>query len=56
MLSIGLAIIGSIGLSSAFGVFYGPVNSVLPFLLLGIGVDDMFVVPPTPSIFSAFYF
>lgn len=23
---------------------YGPVNKILPFLLLGIGVDDMFVI------------
>lgn len=41
---VGLAIGVSFGLSSAFGVFYGPVHSTLPFLLLGIGVDDMFVI------------
>nr|XP_002739466.1 PREDICTED: protein patched homolog 1-like [Saccoglossus kowalevskii] len=40
----GLAILVSIGLSSAMGFFYGPVHTILPFLLLGIGVDDMFVV------------
>lgn len=33
-----------LGLCSAFGVFYGPVHSILPFLLLGIGIDDMFVI------------
>jgi len=32
---IGLAIGVSFGLASAFGVFYGPVHSTLPFLLLG---------------------
>ena len=32
---VGLAIGVSFGLSSAFGEFYGPVHSVLPFLLLG---------------------
>ncbi|XP_067028540.1 patched domain-containing protein 3-like isoform X3 [Acropora muricata] len=41
---VGLAIGVSFGLSSAFGVFYGPVHSTLPFLLLGTGVDDMFVI------------
>ena len=32
---VGLAIGVSFGLASAFGVFYGPVHSTLPFLLLG---------------------
>jgi predicted RND superfamily exporter protein len=32
------------GLSSAFGLFFGPVHSLLPFILLGIGVDDAFVI------------
>jgi Niemann-Pick C1 protein len=27
-----------------FGVPFGPVHGVLPFLLLGIGIDDMFVI------------
>ena len=31
-----MAILVAIGLSSAFGVPYGPVNSILPFLLLGM--------------------
>ena len=26
------------------GLSYGPLHAVLPFLLLGIGVDDMFVM------------
>lgn len=26
------------------GIPYGPVHTSLPFLLLGIGVDDMFVI------------
>ncbi|XP_077981544.1 patched domain-containing protein 3-like [Glandiceps talaboti] len=41
---IGLSILVAIGFSSACGFFYGPVHTVLPFLLLGIGVDDMFVI------------
>lgn len=32
------------GISSGIGLFYGPVHSVLPFVLLGIGVDDVFVI------------
>lgn len=44
VICVGLAIGVSFGLASAFGVFYGPVHSTLPFLLLGIGVDDMFVI------------
>jgi len=42
--SIGLSIVACFGLSSALGQFYGPVHSVLPFILLGIGVDDMFII------------
>ena len=32
------------GMSSIFGLFFGPVHSLLPFILLGIGVDDAFVI------------
>lgn len=32
------------GLSSLLGFFFGPVHSLLPFILLGIGVDDAFVI------------
>lgn len=42
--TVGLAIGGGIGMGSAFGLFWGPVNSVLPFLILGIGVDDIFIM------------
>ncbi|XP_062601195.1 patched domain-containing protein 3-like, partial [Saccostrea cucullata] len=41
---IGMTIGFSFGLSSAAGWKYGPLHSILPFLLLGIGVDDMFVI------------
>nr|XP_022315752.1 patched domain-containing protein 3-like isoform X2 [Crassostrea virginica] len=41
---IGMSIGFSFGLSSAAGWEYGPLHSILPFLLLGIGVDDMFVI------------
>lgn len=32
------------GICSTFGLAFGNVNKVLPFLLLGVGVDDMFVI------------
>ena len=36
VLCVGLAILVAFGLSSAFGFFYGPVHSILPFLMLGM--------------------
>ena len=39
-----MGIVVSYGLCSAFHLFFGPMHSVLPFLLLGIGIDDMFVI------------
>jgi len=43
-LCVALAIFVSYGICSAFRIIYGPVHNVLPFLLLGIGIDDMFVI------------
>ena len=39
-----MGIIACYGACSAIGLFFGPMHSVLPFLLLGIGIDDMFVI------------
>jgi Niemann-Pick C1 protein len=44
ILGIVMGIIVSYGFCSAIGLFYGPMHNVLPFLLLGIGIDDMFVI------------
>jgi len=41
---VGLSTGAGFGLSSAMGFFFGPVHSLLPFILLGIGVDDAFVI------------
>ena len=38
------SIVITIGMCSFFGVFYSPVNSILPVLMIGLGVDDMFVI------------
>ncbi|XP_027212085.2 patched-related protein 9 [Penaeus vannamei] len=41
---VGMSVFMSYGICSAFDVPFGPVNNVLPFLLLGLGIDDMFVI------------
>jgi len=46
---LGVSIAGQ-SLAAAYGAcfylgwYYGPVHPILPFLLLGVGVDDMFVI------------
>ena len=44
LVTVGLSTAAGFGLSSAFGLFFGPVHSLLLFILLGIGVDDAFVI------------
>ena len=44
IISIGMALASAYGLGSYFGLFFSPLMNVLPFLLLGVGVDDMFVI------------
>ncbi|PNF27986.1 hypothetical protein B7P43_G14201 [Cryptotermes secundus] len=44
LLCILMAFIVACGFCSLLGISYGPVHTALPFLLLGIGVDDMFVI------------
>lgn len=41
---VGQAILSSYGVCFYLGYPYGPIHSILPFLLLGIGVDNMFVI------------
>jgi len=41
--SVGMAIGFSYGFCSLIGLAYGPLHNMIPFLLLGIGIDDMFV-------------
>jgi hypothetical protein len=44
LLSVGMGFISGCGICSALGISYGPVHTSLPFLLMGLGVDDMFVM------------
>lgn len=44
LVTVGLSTAAGFGLSSICGLFFGPVHSLLPFILLGIGVDDAFVI------------
>ncbi|XP_066915563.1 patched domain-containing protein 3-like [Clytia hemisphaerica] len=47
IIMVGLAFAVAMGLCAGAGVIYGPVHSILPFLMLGIGVDDLFVIIQT---------
>lgn len=47
LLTAGLALGTMFGLSSLFGMFYSPVGGFLPFLILGIAADDVFIVTRT---------
>jgi len=44
MLVIGLALGASFGLCFYLGISFNDICPIIPFLLLGIGVDDMFVI------------
>ncbi|KAL8592691.1 hypothetical protein ACOMHN_037631 [Nucella lapillus] len=44
ILAAGLGIVGSMGLLSACGVKFVNIVGVIPFLIIGIGVDDMFLL------------
>ena len=44
MTVIGLSMFGSFGLCFYFGFFYTDMTPIVPFLLLGLGVDNMFVM------------
>ncbi|XP_065087008.1 NPC intracellular cholesterol transporter 1-like [Ochlerotatus camptorhynchus] len=44
LLSVAMGFVAGSGIVSLLGVSYGPVHTCLPFLLMGLGVDDMFVM------------
>lgn len=39
-----MAFVSAVGVCSILGIPYGPVHTSLPFLLMGLGVDDIFVL------------
>jgi len=44
VVGIGLAILSAFGMMQTFGVKFNPIVQVLPFLILGLGIDDTFVI------------
>lgn len=44
LLCVGMAYASAVSWCSIIGISFGPVHSSLPFLLMGLGVDDMFVM------------
>ena len=44
LFSVLLGLVVGLGLSSALGFPVTPLHTILPFLCLGIGIDDMFVI------------
>ena len=52
MVSIVFGMITSYGLCSYFGFVVSPLHNFIPFLLLGLGVDDMFVIVQTLDMYD----
>ena len=44
LFSVLMAYVTSFGICSILGFFISPLHNFIPFLLLGLGVDDMFVI------------
>ena len=44
LFSVLMALVTSYGICSILGFFLTPLHNFIPFLLLGLGVDDMFVI------------
>ena len=42
--NVGFGIVIALGLTAALGFWYTTIHGVLPFLALGIGIDNMFVI------------
>lgn len=47
LVSVAMGMILGYGLCSMFGLFYSAAHTVIPFLLLGIGIDNIFVITQT---------
>ena len=44
LISVLLSVLSSYGICSTIGLVFSPMHPIIPFLLLGIGIDDMFVI------------
>ena len=44
IVAVVMGVLTSFGLAAHMGVFYSKMNQILPFLMLGVGIDDMFVI------------
>lgn len=44
LLCVFLAVTSAYGVCSAMGLVFSPMHNIIPFLLMGIGIDDMFVI------------
>ena len=44
IIAVVLGIVTSFGLAAHMGFFYSKMDQILPFLMLGVGIDDMFVI------------
>ncbi len=51
-MSVAMGMILAYGLCSLFGLFYSAAHTVIPFLLLGIGIDNIFVIT---QVFKMYY-
>jgi len=47
IVSVAMGMILGYGLCSMFGLFYSAAHTVIPFILLGIGIDNIFVITQT---------
>lgn len=44
ILSIILGLVSTAGIASAIGWFFGPIHQILPLLIVGVGIDDAYVI------------
>ena len=52
ILCIAMGMMASYGICSALGLFYSAAHTVIPFLLLGIGIDTIFVITQVDSLYN----
>lgn len=53
LMSVGMSIVASYGICCSLGFAFSPLHNFIPFLLLGLGIDDMFVIMQSWNNFAA---